>query len=85
MVTERLDTDAGHDPRKAWDKDYIHHQNLDPEEAGNEYGEHFLLEQAFLYEDLDKLEFDRTQDEEIYSSHIDLGNVPIEKNCRVSK
>ena len=78
MVTERLDTDAGHDnPGKAWDEDHIHHQNLDLVEAGNEYGEHFSLEQAFLYED--ELEFDRTPDEQTYSSHIDLGNVPIVK------
>ena len=78
VVTERLDIDAGHDdPEKAWDEDHIHHQNLDLEEADNEYGEHFSLEQAFLYED--ELEFDRIQDEETYTSHIDLGNVPIVK------
>ena len=78
MVTERLDIDAGHDdPEKAWDEDHIHHQNLDPEEADNEYGEQFSLEQAFLYED--ELEFDRIQDKETYSSHINLGNVPIVK------
>ena len=52
VVTERLDTDTGHDnPGNAWDEHHIHHQNLDPEEAGNEYGEHFSLEEAFLYED----------------------------------
>ena len=50
---------------------------MDLEEADNEYGEHFSLEQAFLYED--ELEFDRIQDEETYTSHIDLGNVPIVK------
>ena len=75
VATERLDIDAGHDdPEKAWDEDHIHHQNFDPEEADNEYGEQFSLEQAFLYED--ELEFDRIQDKETYSSHIDLGNVP---------
>ena len=79
VVTERLDTDAGHDdPGKAWDEDHIHHQNLDPEEAGNEYGEHFLLEEAFLYED--ELEFDRTQDQETYSSHIDFRKCPYSQN-----
>ena len=51
--------------------------NLDLEEADNEYGEQFSLEQAFPFED--ELEFDRIQDEETYSSHIDLGNVPIVK------
>ena len=84
VVTERLDIDAGHDdPEKAWDEDHIHHQNLDPEEADNEYGEQFSLEQAFLYEE--ELEFDRIQDEETYSSHIDLGNVPIVKTTTSSK
>ena len=78
MVTERLYTDAGQDdPEKAWDEDHIHHQNLNPEAPDNEYGEQFSLEQAVLYEE--ELEFDRIQDEETYSSHIDLGNVPIVK------
>ena len=50
---------------------------MDLERVDNEYGEQFSLEQAFLYED--ELEFDRIQDKEVYSSHIDLGNVPIVK------
>ena len=84
VVTERLDIDAGHDdPEKAWDEDRIHHQNLALEESDNEYGERFSLEQAFRYED--ELEFDRIQDEETYTSHIDLGKVPIDKKTTSSK
>ena len=49
VVTERLYTNTGHDNlEKSCDEDPIHHQNMDPEELDNEYGEHFLLEQAFL-------------------------------------
>ena len=80
MVTERLYTDSLHDhPKKVWDKDhmYIHHENLQTEDSDNEDSKKNSLKQAFLYED--DLEFGIIQDDEIYTSHIDLGNVLIVK------